>query len=366
MKKRKITLAIACMAILAVGTTVFIGCKKEDSYSKNESTFNPLPKSATASEQFANAIIAYYDACDNAYQANSSAFLDACNDEDIETFLNIIGVSEELLDTYKTSALQKLEEFIKDNPNHSFDETICTSCSTNALSQIGEFVSQSSGNSATIISAIVTSFDCQRLIDCIYCFREVESSSLFSINISACLGSYICNDLLEKSTLGSFSHEDNTIIFDIDKDVFKSVLEKYLSQIENATIVVEEVDIIDANPLDSDYKACLEISYFNTENGESTKLATVIDKETNEENGTIIYKSKSSKGNSYSVKCKSSECGQGQCSVVYDSQGVPTDCTSCPKTCSKEITTTVNTVSFWDILIAVCEAIAAVGPMVKI
>ncbi|MBR5831337.1 MAG: hypothetical protein IKY79_01840 [Bacteroidales bacterium] len=366
MKKRKMTLAIACMAILAVGITVFVGCKKEDSYTKKESTFVPLPKSATASDQFANAIIAYYDACDNAYRANSSSFLDACNNEDIATFLNITGISEDLLNTYKTSALQKLEEFMNDQPDHSFDEAICTSCATNALSQIGEFVSQSSGNSATIISAIVTSFDCQQIIDCIYCFKDVESSSLFSANISACLGSYICNDLVEKSTLGSFSHEDNTIKFDIDKENFRSVLEVYLSQIENAIIVVEEVDIIDANPLDPTYKACLQINYFNTENGESTKLATVIDKETNEENGTIIYKSKSSKGDGYSVKCKSSECGQGQCTVVFDSHGVPIDCTSCPKACNKEITADVNTVSFWDILIAVCEAIAAVGPMVKI
>ncbi len=366
MKKKKMALAIACMAILAVGTTVFVGCSKENENRTDENTFVPLPKSATASDQFANAIIAYYDACDNAYRANSSVFLDACNSEDVVAFFNTTGISEELLDTYKTSALQKLEEFMNDNPNHSFDDTLCASCSTNTLSRIGEFVSQSSGNSATIISAIVTSFDCQQLIDCIYCFREVESSSVFSVNISACLGNYICNHLVKECTLGSFSHDDNTIKFDIDKDVFRGVLEEYLSQIENAIIVVEEVDIIDANPLDLNYKACLEISYFNTENGESTKLATVIDKETNEENGTIIYKSKSSKGNSYSVKCKSSECGQGQCTVVFDSHGVPIDCTNCSKSCSKEITTTVNTTSFWDILIAVCEAIAAVGPMVKI
>lgn len=365
MKKKKMALAIACMAILAVGITVFVGCK-EDSYTKKESTFVPLPKSATASDQFANAIIAYYAACDNAYRTDSSEFLSACNSEDVATFLNVTGISDDLLETYKTSALHKLEEFMADYPNHGFDDTICTSCSTNALSQIGEFVSQSSGNSATIITAIITSFNCQQLIDCIHCFREVESSSLFSANISACLANYICNDLLKRNILGSYSHNDNTIKFDIDKDVFRGVLEKSLSKIENATIVVEEVDIIDAKPLDPTYKACLQINYFNTENGESTKLATVIDKETNEENGTIIYKSKSSKGNSYSVKCKSSECGQGQCTVVFDSHGVPIDCTSCPKTCNKEITANVNTFSFWDIFIAVCEAIAAVGPIGKL
>ena len=46
MKKRKMTLAIACMAILAVGTTVFVGCKKESNLiSKDEtSTISNLDK----------------------------------------------------------------------------------------------------------------------------------------------------------------------------------------------------------------------------------------------------------------------------------------------------------------------------------
>ena len=366
MNRKKMALAIACGAILTIGATVFVGCSKEDSSRTNENTFIPLPKSATASDQFANAIIAYYNACDNAYLTNSSAFLDACNNENVATFLNVTGISDELLDTYKTSALQKLEEFMNDHPNHSFDNTICASCSTNALSQIGEFVSQSSGNSATIISAIVTSFNCQQLIDCIYCFSGEESSSLFSKNVSACLGNYICNHLVKERTLGSYSHSDNTIKFDIDKDVFRNVLEKNLSQIENATIAVEEVDIIDANPLDPNYKACLQINYFNTENGKSTKLAVVIEKEIDEINGDILYKTKSSDGNSYSVSCESTDCGQGQCSIVFDSHGIPIDCTTCPNTCNKKITTTVNTTSFWDIFIAVCEVIATIGPLMKI
>lgn len=362
---KKVFFTVACMAILTVGTTIFVGCSKENSNETNGNTFIPLPKSATVSDQLANAIVAYYGACDNAYRTNSSTFLDACNNEDVAAFLNITGISESLLDTYKTFALQKLEEFMNSQPNHSFDETICTSCSTNALYQIGEFVSKSSGNSATIVSAIITSFDCQRLIDCIYCFKNVESSSLFSANVSACLGNYVCNDLFKDCTLGSFSYDDNAIKFDINKDVFKSVLEKYLSQIEKTTIIVEEVDIIDAKPLDPNYKACLEISYFDAESGTSTKLAAIIEKENNEADGNTLYRPKRSDRNTYTVSCKSSECGQGQCSIVYDSHGIPSDCSTCPKTCTKEIGATVNTTTFWDVLIAICVAIASVGHMLK-
>lgn len=162
----------------------------------------------------------------------------------------------------------------------------------------------------------------------------------------------------------SYTKGSDSIAFEIPKDQIIAVMENYISSIIGE-VVIEDVKIVDNQPFNPEYNACLEIELFNVEQGASSKISAIIVKQINTNGESVSYKSNNQGGKSQVVTCSSDNCGQGECKVMYDSHGTPEDCTNCKKTCHKTISSSDSTPGFWDVVIAVCMAIASVGPIIK-
>ena len=187
---KKYIWAIAAV-IMVAGTITFVACNKDND---NNHIVNPSyvsAKGGSTLNQLRNVMVAYYAACDSAYQADSTTFLSVCANNDTTNFLKVTGISAELLSAYRSLALQELEDFIKDNPNFKPDENPCTSCSYNALPRLGTLASATSGHMAALVPFKIGGNDRQRLANCISWCEIMTTPCGMTACISACMGEYV-------------------------------------------------------------------------------------------------------------------------------------------------------------------------------
>lgn len=360
---KKYIWAIAAV-IMVAGTITFVVCNNDNN---NNQIVNPSyvsAKGGSTLDQLRNVMVAYYTACDSAYQADSTTFLSACANNDTTNFLKVTGISSEMLSAYRSLALQELEDFIKDNPSFKPDENPCTSCSYNALPRLGALASATSGHMVALAPFKIGGNDRQRLANCISWCEMMTTPCGMTACLSACMGEYKYDLFANNQVIASYTKGNDCIAFDIPKDQIMSVMETYISSIFGE-VVIEDIKIIDEQPLNIEYNACMEIDFFNVEKGTSSKISAIIVKEIDATGESVSYKSNNQGGKSQVVNCTSDNCGQGECKVMYDSHGTPEDCTNCKKACHKSISSSDSTPGFWDVVIAICIAIASVGPIIK-
>ena len=206
MKKSFKFFAVAIIAcIMVAGAITVISCSKD---SETKQTIHPSylsTKGGSTLNQLQNVMAAYFAACDSAYQADSATFLTVCANNDTINFLKVTGISAELLSTYRTLALQELEDFVKDNPTFKPDENPCTSCSYNALPRLAAIASATSGHMAALIPFKIGGNDRQRLANCISWCEIMTTPCGMSACLSACMGEY------NFETYGNILYPMNTI-----------------------------------------------------------------------------------------------------------------------------------------------------------
>ena len=146
------TFAIACVAILVMGATVFIGCSKEDSNSDNLNGSQILKSESAPNydEYFANSMSildTIHLACCNAYQNDNTSLLDACNANDAEKFFSLIGFTEDEIISFQNIISEEYDNFIADYPEYEdTDEDYCSDCVEKGLSVLGDVISTNNGN----------------------------------------------------------------------------------------------------------------------------------------------------------------------------------------------------------------------------
>ena len=152
MNRKKMALAIACGAILAVGTTVFVGCSKENENSTNLNEPQILKSESAPNydEYFAKSMSildTIHLACCNAYLNDNISFLDACNSNDTEKFFSLIGFTEDEIISFQNIISEEYENFIADFPEYEdTDEDYCDDCVEKGLSVLGDVISTNDGN----------------------------------------------------------------------------------------------------------------------------------------------------------------------------------------------------------------------------
>jgi hypothetical protein len=98
----------------------------------------------------------FYAACDKAYIADSDAFLNACQQNDTLSFFQLIGYSDEQIRQALNVIDVDAERYMQDYPNMDVEENECTSCTQNALPNIGTLESNTNGNLAITFDSNVS------------------------------------------------------------------------------------------------------------------------------------------------------------------------------------------------------------------
>ena len=176
---------------MVAGVITFVACNKDSESNQITNPSFPSAKGNSTLNHLRNVMVAYYAACDSAYQADSTTFLSVCANNDTTNFLKVTGISSEMMATYHTLALQELEDFVKDNPSFKPDENPCTSCSYNALPRLGTLASATSGHMAALVPFKIGGNDRQRLANCISWCEMMTTPCGMTACISACMGEYI-------------------------------------------------------------------------------------------------------------------------------------------------------------------------------
>lgn len=186
---KKYIWAIAA-GIMIAGVVTIVACSKDNETNQSVNPAFSSTKGGTTLNQLRNVMVAYYAACDSAFQADSTTFLSVCANNDTTNFLKVTGISSEMMAAYRTLALQELEDFVKDNPNFKPDENPCTSCSYNALPRLGTLASATSGHMAALVPFKIGGNDRQRLANCISWCEIMTTPCGMTACISACMGEY--------------------------------------------------------------------------------------------------------------------------------------------------------------------------------
>lgn len=183
---KKNILAIAA-AIMMVGTITFVACNKDSDTNQIVNPSYVSAKGGSTLNQLRNVMVAYYAACDSAYQADSTTFLSICANNDTINFLKVTGISSELLSAYRSLALQEYVEFLKDNPDFKFDEKPCASCANSALPRFGILSSKTSGHLSALIPLKIENDNLTHLLNCIKKCEEITTSNRLAMCLSTCI-----------------------------------------------------------------------------------------------------------------------------------------------------------------------------------
>lgn len=186
--KKYIWAIAAC--IMVAGVITFVACNKDSESNQITNPSFPSAKGYSTQNQLRNVMVAYYAACDSAYQADSTTFLSVCANNDTTNFLKVTGISSEMMAAYHALALQELEDFVNDNPNFKPDENPCASCSYNALPRLGTLASATSGHMAALVPFKIGENDRQRLANCISWCEMMTTPCGMTACVSACMGEY--------------------------------------------------------------------------------------------------------------------------------------------------------------------------------
>ncbi len=140
----------AAVAALSAGL-VFVACKKEEN-KIIDSQQEPIHKNLDDiyDGYFENTIQILnniYYLCDSVYQEDSLSILSACEENNLEVFYNLLGLSEIEINDYSDTIGQDIIDFLDAYPEYSTStNTGCSDCSASALSNIGNALSATNGH----------------------------------------------------------------------------------------------------------------------------------------------------------------------------------------------------------------------------
>lgn len=187
MKKYIWTIAAS---IMIAGVITIVACSKDN---ETEQSINPTfssTKGGTTLNQLRNVMVAYYAACDSAYQADSTTFLYICDNNDTTSFLNITGISVEMIAAYRSYVLQELNMFLSDNPNFKPEYTPNNGSLISPLQYISSIESATSGHMAELVPSYISE-DIQYLIlNYTYNLQTMNSTFTMTACIAANIGEY--------------------------------------------------------------------------------------------------------------------------------------------------------------------------------
>jgi len=164
-------------------------------------------KGGSTLNQLHNVMVAYYAACDSAYQADSTSFLSVCANNDTINFYKVTGISSEMLLAYRAIILQELEEYLHNNLNFKPDGNDCLICSDSALVKLGRIERATKGQMANSIT-INDLIDLRSLLDTLgYCHQNSSTKK-----ITSCIGA----TMGERFALADIARKLDTAICNIN------------------------------------------------------------------------------------------------------------------------------------------------------
>lgn len=163
--------------------------------------------------------------------------------------------------------------------------------------------------------------------------------------------------------LGYFSARTNSIQCNFNIEEYIDMIENRIVEEFGKEISIEKIKIVDDEPLNMEYYAFMQITYYDVERAITITSAYELDKYIDGD-GDVLYFATGRRKES--ISCISDGCKQGECIYLRDRYGVPYDCTNCKKGCKKVLTSTIEEPGLYDILRLIIDGITAVGPFVKI
>ena len=193
---KKNILAIAA-AIMVAGTITFVACNKDSDMNQIVNPSYVSAKGGSTLNQLRNVMVAYYAACDSAYQADSTSFLLACANSDTTNFLKVTGMSFGLISAYQSLALIENEDYISNHPDLIKEVTQCSICQEHALPRLGNLASQTNGHLSALIPESSVDINRDQLNRIIYTCR-CSAPNIMVACISACMRDMAREQLAKK------------------------------------------------------------------------------------------------------------------------------------------------------------------------
>lgn len=194
---KKVILAVAAL-VLTASAVVFTACEKEETskLAQNATVHSSSKKGETNLQQLRSALVAYYSACDNAYISDSVAFLKACDSDDTISFMKQTGITKNQMMALEHLWQEELAAFLEENPDFKDDESPCYGCISNAMSNLGNVVSATSGHTAALVPLVIVGDDHGRLMMCaLRCSVVPPCGQHFCM--ASCMGWYLWETYIE-------------------------------------------------------------------------------------------------------------------------------------------------------------------------
>ena len=278
---RKIIFA-SITAFMMAGIIVSVACDKDREASTLAVNSSFLPdKVSTTSNQLRNAILAFYSACDRAYQDDSTAFLSICDNNDTADFIRVTGVSCQMLLDFQTLVLQEVESISALNPTYTPGENINKEYANSPLSTIGALSGATSGHLSDLYPSSLTEYDYYNMMDAILMYAEEDSPFVITTSICALLGAYFTetsqdylNDELVVAEMDGELEEGMSLPLTFNETLFKQKYETALDTMTGDKWVAEEVKTyLYIN--DDEYVPILHVSAYNAVKEYSSNLYIV-------------------------------------------------------------------------------------------
>lgn len=193
---KKNILAIAA-AIMVAGTITIVACNKDSDMNQIVNPSYVSAKGGSTLNQLRNVMVAYYAACDSAYQADSATFLSVCANNDTINFLKVTGISSELISAYQSFALTENEDYIRDHPGFIKEVSPCSDCQEYALLRLGNLASVTNGHLTALIPESSVDINRDQLNRIIYACR-CSAPNIMVACISACMRDMAREQLAKK------------------------------------------------------------------------------------------------------------------------------------------------------------------------
>lgn len=161
---KKIILSVTGILLLtAVLSLTIISCNKEE-IEKNNTELNTPTSSFSevdfhpyyeAAEKLARQ---FWAACDQAYQQNPEAFMQACKEKNFAAFQQVTQLDPGFFEHFQSVLLQAQLDIESDHPGISqqYRESPCSECAESALPRIGHLVDSLEGQSAVGMEKLET------------------------------------------------------------------------------------------------------------------------------------------------------------------------------------------------------------------
>lgn len=134
--KKYITIPVLATVTLLLAIGIVVACTKENT---NKTTTTEAPSSGTKdltpSQELAAVVFSFWQNCDAAYRDDPSNFLYICNNEDFDSFYDMVVDSEDMIETIGSLATSVVEGgYLPTGVS-----PVCVPCNT-SLKQFGENV----------------------------------------------------------------------------------------------------------------------------------------------------------------------------------------------------------------------------------